>query len=229
MSLARLLADRPHVLVDFDGPVCSVFGALPAADVAACIVRALREHGVHVPEHIATTTDPFDLLYAAADEAPEYAALAESELRALEVEAVTTAPITPGAVDALAALKERDFNVLVVSNNSTAAVEAFIGARALYPYLRGVVARTDPDPALLKPNPHLVYLAAATLGVAAELTVLIGDSTTDIIAAHAARARAIAYANKPGKREAFAPLRPEATIDNMETVARAVRALSTHA
>lgn len=45
--------------------------------------------------------------------------------------------------------------------------------------------------------------------------VMIGDSATDIEAAHAARVAAIAYANKPGKRTRFAVYRPAAIIDHM--------------
>jgi phosphoglycolate phosphatase-like HAD superfamily hydrolase len=44
---------------------------------------------------------------------------------------------------------------------------------------------------------------------------MIGDSLTDIDAARAAGSPGIAYANKPGKWERFAPQQPVAIIGNM--------------
>ncbi len=51
----------------------------------------------------------------------------------------------------------------------------------------------------MKPNPGPVLAALTALDVRPEECILIGDSTSDIEAAHAAGIAAIGYANKPGK------------------------------
>jgi phosphoglycolate phosphatase-like HAD superfamily hydrolase len=52
---------------------------------------------------------------------------------------------------------------------------------------------------LLKPEPHLLNVALAALGKPAGKSTLVGDSVSDIEAAHAAGTQSIGYANKPGK------------------------------
>lgn len=218
MTLAQLLADRRHVLLDFDGPVCAVFGKVSARDTATRLAADLRAHSVQLPAAIDDTSNPFDVLYAAARS--DAAQLAEPMLRALELAAVRVAPLTPGVRDALASLTRSGHTITIVSNNSTAAVRAFLTAHRLTDQLRGVVARTEPDPALLKPNPHLLLLAIGQLRTEPSDCVLIGDSTTDITAAHAAGTAVIAYGNKSHKRAAFAPHGPDAIIDDMREIAQ---------
>ncbi|MGW6288746.1 HAD hydrolase-like protein [Streptomyces sp. NPDC055107] len=55
----------------------------------------------------------------------------------------------------------------------------------------------------MKPNPHSLIAAAERLDVDVSLCALIGDSLTDIQAAHAIGSRAIGSANKPHKRQLF--------------------------
>ena len=52
--------------------------------------------------------------------------------------------------------------------------------------------------------------------------VLIGDSTTDILAARAAGTAVIAYANKHHKRDSFAAYRPDAIIDSITDLTEAL-------
>lgn len=219
MTLAQLLADRRHVLLDFDGPVCAVFGGVPADHIARHYTAVLRAHGTPLPASIDDSDDPFAILYAAAAVAPADIVFAERTLRDLELHAITTAPITPGAVDALIALRDSGHTVTIVSNNSSDTVHAFLTGHRLTALVREVVARTDPDPVLLKPNPHLLQAAITGLRAEPSACVLLGDSTTDITAAHAAGTAVIAYANKPGKHARFAPHRPDVVIDSMSDLA----------
>jgi phosphoglycolate phosphatase len=211
VTLAHLLAERPAVLLDFDGPVCSVFGGdLPTPEVARRLAESVRASGVRLPDAVEATGDPFDVLHAAARNSPDDAEHVERALRDAEVLAVSTAPVTPGLRHALAALLDSGHTVTIVINNSAAAVHAFVAAHDLGRFLRNVVARTEPDPTLLKPNPYLVERAIFASGPAPARSVLVGDSTTDVTAAHCAGAAAVAYANKPGKRAALAALAPAA-------------------
>ena len=222
MNLAALLAERPVVLLDFDGPMCAVFGGTSSApEVARRLAQAARGQGVQLSTDFDGADDPFNVLKAAAQNGPDDAARVEALLRIEEVRAVATAPITDGLHPALGALRDSGHRTTVVSNNSTAAVHAFITAHGLHDLIRGVIARTEPDPALLKPSPHLVHQAVADNQARPEQCVLIGDSDTDVVAAHHAGVAAIAYANKPGKLGAIRAQHPEAIVTHLDDLTRA--------
>jgi beta-phosphoglucomutase-like phosphatase (HAD superfamily) len=65
--------------------------------------------------------------------------------------------------------------------------------------LENPIARTSPDPYLLKPSPHLIEQAVTANNSDPAACTLMGDSVTDIDAAREAGTHSIGYANKPGK------------------------------
>ncbi len=77
----------------------------------------------------------------------------------------------------------------------------------------------------MKPNPYSLTMAARLLGVDVTTCVLVGDSLTDIQAAHAVGSAAIGYANKPGKRQAFTQAGAESVIESMNAIGDALRPL----
>lgn len=211
MTPAELVASKRVVLLDFDGPICAVFGGLAAERVATELRRRL---GL-TANHSAVTRDPFDILRYAAAEGEREAAAAERELTRLEIEAVESAVPTPGAENVLHSLDRAGHTIAAVSNNSIAAVSAYLYAHGLEGYVQIVSARDDADPALLKPNPHVLLRAMKQLGAEPDDCVMVGDSVADIEAAHAAGVAVVAYANKPGKREGFERAKPSAIIENL--------------
>ncbi|MGH3853081.1 MAG: HAD family hydrolase [Pseudonocardiaceae bacterium] len=84
----------------------------------------------------------------------------------------------------------------IVSNNSAIAIHAYLDLHDLRTHVTHVCARTSPDPALLKPHPHLVTTAMTALNVSTATATFVGDSVTDIQAARAAGTMSIGYANK---------------------------------
>jgi beta-phosphoglucomutase-like phosphatase (HAD superfamily) len=94
--------------------------------------------------------------------------------------------------------------------------------------IRLVVARTSHDPALLKPNPHLINKAVRGLDAAPAASALVGDSFTDIEAAQRAGVASIGYADKPGKHERMTQLRAGAVITSMADLALSLRAHPTN-
>lgn len=211
-TAAELVASKRFVLLDFDGPICSVFGGVTAEWVAAELQRRL---GLSA-EHSTETRDPFDILKLAAAEGEREAELAERELTRLEVEAVASAIPTSGSDSVMHRLTEAGHTLAVVSNNSAAAVSAYLYEHDLDDYVQVISARDDTDPGLLKPNPHLLLRAMAQLGAKAEECVMVGDSTSDIEAAQAAGAAAIGFANKPVKLASLSRSQPEAVISKIE-------------
>jgi len=114
-------------------------------------------------------------------------------------------------------------SVAVVSNNSAAAVHSYLDRHGLDDRISLVVARTDYDPALLKPSPHLIIRAVHALNADLGECTLVGDSVTDVQAAHLADIQSIGYANKPGKRERFIAAHAGTVINSLADLALALR------
>jgi len=221
VTLGAVIARTRFLLLDFDGPICSIFGGLPSATVAAQLRKLFTGP---LPDEIANTTDPIEVFYYSATVSDEMAARVEAEMTDLEVAAVPTAEPTPYVHEVIASARESGRIVGVVSNNSSRAVNAYLDRHSLSGGIRLVVARTSHDPALLKPSPHLINQAVRGLEADPAATTLVGDSFTDIEAAHSAGVASIGYANKPGKRERMAELRAGAVITSMADLALSLRA-----
>ncbi|SFP83865.1 haloacid dehalogenase superfamily, subfamily IA, variant 3 with third motif having DD or ED/haloacid dehalogenase superfamily, subfamily IA, variant 1 with third motif having Dx(3-4)D or Dx(3-4)E [Saccharomonospora viridis] len=145
----------------------------------------------------------------------EIAGTVEAAFQATEVEAVSQAPQAPGLPAVLDYLTSEGRIVTIVSNNSTVAIETYLRQAGLDHYVAGVSARTAADITRLKPNPHLLQQAMTTHGTRPGECLMVGDSVTDIHAAHAAGTPVVAYANKPGKHERLAAHHPDAIISEL--------------
>lgn len=214
--LRSILANADAMLLDFDGPICGVFAGFPAHLVADQLRRVLAEGGRNeLPAEIEKTEDPFDVLYYAATLGDDEAAYVEAAMRAHEVEAVASAEPTPGTHDLIQSWHAAGRAMAVVSNNSVAAVETYLHLHELRVCVDYVSARADSDPSRLKPSPFLLQQANERLKIAPARCVLVGDSLTDIQAAHAARTPVIGYANRPGKTDLFTPEGPQVIVTDM--------------
>ncbi|WP_436493399.1 HAD family hydrolase [Actinokineospora sp. HUAS TT18] len=198
------------MLLDFDGPICSVFAKFTDREVA----DQLRIHlgGQGYDQH---TADPFDILAAAARVSSTEAESAEKELARLEVRAAQSAAPTPGAEEAIRSLVASGHTITVVSNNSVNAVRAYLAEHGLLDCVRGISARADSKVERLKPDPYLLTRAINDLGDDASDCVMVGDSISDLIAGHRAGTGVIGYANKPGKHEEFETRGADAIITSM--------------
>ncbi|GEL25052.1 hydrolase [Pseudonocardia sulfidoxydans NBRC 16205] len=220
-DLAGLLA-RPHVLLDFDGPVCAVYGGTSSRVVANHLRERLRDGGAPVPADIAATDDPLDVLRHAATIDAGCLSRIESDFVGQEVAAVATATATPGAAQAVSALVAAGRTITIVSNNSADAVRAYLKRAGLTGLVAGVAGRVPRRPDLMKPHPHLLREAMTALATTAAECVMIGDSETDIEVAHLVGSPAVAFAHKPSKRARLEALDPEAIITSMFDVSTAV-------
>ncbi|MEU5547227.1 HAD-IA family hydrolase [Streptomyces sioyaensis] len=212
------------MLFDFDGPLCDVFGGLPAPQVSAELTRQATAHDPSLRAKLIETDDPMEVMRLTYESNPELGLQIERALTAAEVEAVAVAGSpTSGAVAALDAAQAAGRRIAVVSNNSAECVRSFLERHSLSSHVREVVGRAANRPDLMKPHPHSLLRAAELLEVGPSECVLIGDSITDIQAAHLAGGIAIGYANKPHKRDAFAEAGAEAITEHMEAIAEAMR------
>ncbi len=224
-ALGAIIARTRYLLLDFDGPICSIYAGLPAPTVAEKLRQLFPGE---LPDEIANTEDPIEVFTYSATISDDMAARVEAEMADLEVAAVPTADPTPYVHEVIASARDSGRVVGVVSNNSLRAVNAYLDRHSLSGGIRLVVARTSHDPALLKPHPHLVETAIRGLSANAAMTALVGDSFTDIEAAHRAGVASIGYANKPGKRDRMTRIEAGAVIMSMADLAISLRALKRH-
>ena len=213
MSLDVALKGVRAILLDFDGPVCDAFAGYPSTAIAERIRRqALTTHGAQVPERV---HDPLALLRWLSRTRPELCGWTEEAIRAEEEVAVSSAPPTPGIERLLHTCARHEYAVVIVSNNSTAAIRKYLGQQSVESHVDAIFGR-PPVPSLMKPSPHLVRQACAYLRLPGEACVLVGDSETDVAAAHAAGCRCIGYANKPRKLDRLAKAGAEAVVTSLD-------------
>jgi HAD superfamily hydrolase (TIGR01509 family) len=222
--LQRIVSRTRYLLLDFDGPVCSVFAGMSADTVADRLRRRLAAAGVAIPAEVHSTSDPLEVFRVAAARGRDAGQRAQQELTLLEVQAVTTAQPADGAAELIIAARQSGRGVAIVSNNSGQAVATYLNHHRLTRYVSAVIGRDDPDPAHMKPNPYRVRLALQMLSAAPAECALVGDQVSDITAAHAADLAAIGYANKPGKDERLAQAGADAVITRLADLSEAITA-----
>jgi phosphoglycolate phosphatase-like HAD superfamily hydrolase len=217
-QLATALREARAVLFDFDGPICSVFAGLPAPSIARELRHKLE---TWAGQNLATTgsqaADPIEILRLATTLGPAATALADDLLTEAETTAVAAASPTPGGEGSLRACVAAGRRAAIVSNNSATAVAEYLRLHDLADLALAIIGREYSNPHRMKPDPAPIYAALRSLDVAPDAAVLVGDSITDIQAAHAAGIRCIAYANKPGKWEQFSAA--QVIIDDMALLA----------
>lgn len=202
-----------YLLLDFDGPICSVFAGFPASEVAQRLRAYLQPRTPH--NWMVGTNDPHEILRASAEFGQDVATSAHRELTALEQQAVKSAIPTPYADEVVRAARSAGNLLAVVSNNAEGAVREYLSSTGLMSDIDYISARVSDDVSLMKPNPYLVTQALSALHAESALTALVGDQVSDIIAAHRAGIRAIGYANKSGKRERLTEASADLVINSM--------------
>ncbi|MET9931930.1 MULTISPECIES: HAD family phosphatase [unclassified Streptomyces] len=218
--LTETLASARVVLFDFDGPVCDVFAGLPAPEVARELTALLAAQDEAAGAKAARADDPVEVLRIAHEAGSELGQRVERALTAAEVRAVALAgQPTPGAAEALRATRAAGRGVAVVSDNSAECVQAFLELHGLQEYVTEIVGRPSEQPHLMRPNPFPLITAAERMHVDVTSCTLIGDSLTDVQAAHAAGATVIGYADEPQKADLFGEAQADAVTEHMQDIA----------
>ena len=223
-GLDAVIARTRWLLLDFDGPICSIYAGLPAPIVADQLRKLILSQSIALPEEIERTRDPIEVFTFAGIVSPDLAAHVEAEMADLEVAAVATAKPTPCIHDVLAACRESGRITAVVSNNADRAVQLYLARHGLEDRTGPVFARGSHNPALLKPSPYLINKAMRALNADPAATALLGDSLTDINGARLAGIDSIGYANKPGKRSQMAMAGAGSVVNNLAVLALRLRA-----
>ena len=132
MTPAELLEQADALLLDFGGPVCSVFAGIPAATVADQL-RTILAAGGHpsLPIAVALAEDPFDVFRSAATLGDDEARYVEAAFTAHEIEAVTSSVPASGAHELIHGWHLSNRPLAIVSNNSAVAIEAYLNLYGL--------------------------------------------------------------------------------------------------
>ncbi|RKN07278.1 HAD family hydrolase [Streptomyces radicis] len=225
-ALEPALRGRTHVLLDFDGPVCSVFAGLSAAEVADRMRQRLRDAGQSITPEWEEENDPLALLSRISRALPGLAEQADAVLTELETDAARLARANPDIKPVLDACVGTGRTVLVVSNNSGQAIDLYLRREGLTGQVERVVGRVPGEPASMKPSPRLL-LDAMGETVAARC-VFIGDAVRDVEAGHAAGVPTIGYANKPGKAAKLTAAGAVAVVESLLPLADALTSIDSH-
>jgi HAD superfamily hydrolase (TIGR01509 family) len=100
------------------------------------------------------------------------------------------APPYPGIVDTLDALRASNLPLAVFTGADRQSARILLGANGLLPYFRQVVGGDEIE--RQKPAPDGVLLACAALGVEPTAAAYVGDAPSDLTAARASGALAVA-------------------------------------
>lgn len=222
-AIDQVVRNATHLLLDFDGPVCSVFSGMPNHVVAEDLRAQLKTAGVVVPGEVQNVGDPLKVFRTVAELNDQAAETAQRILTNLETDAVRTARPTDGATELIATARATGRTVTVVSNNSGVAIAAYLGSHELAGDITAIVGRDDCDPAHLKPSPYLVLKALRQLDAQPSDCALVGDSPSDITAGHQASVAVIGFANKPGKHDRLAHAGAEAVTTRLADISTALR------
>lgn len=222
-ELGAILAATRYVLLDFDGPVCSIFAARSAPVVARDVAAVLDGEGFAVPADVLAAGDPLDILrYAGRVSEHALVQRVDEALRAAELEAVDTACPTRGAAEFLAACRKTERPVAIVSNNSTPAIIRYLHGQGLTELVDHIEGRPLGNPSRMKPNPWLLNKALAAIRADPETVVLVGDSRADIAAAQAVDIKSIGYANRMEKSQSLTAGGAAAVVTEMGDLASAI-------
>jgi HAD superfamily hydrolase (TIGR01662 family) len=201
-SVAAILARTDVLVLDFDGPVCSIFSGLADHVAAARMCAVLDTLGIALDTNVASANDPLEVLsFAGTCPDPAVVVAVEQELVNAETEAASLAEPTPHADEIIRTASANGRRVAILSNNSANAISAYLAQRELTDAVELIVGRPFGQPELMKPHPYPAAELLAKLAVSAADCVLVGDSVTDIEAAQGAGMASIGFANKPGKRQ----------------------------
>ncbi|EGX59431.1 hydrolase [Streptomyces zinciresistens K42] len=231
-DLRAVLGRAEAVLLDFDGPLCDLFGGTCTAGIADEIKERARREWGRLDPPVESCADSHGILLRLADMAarrggpgPIRLDWADAIVTRHEYAAVHRAVATPGARRLVDALRSAGKTLLVVTNNAEGPVREYLERRDLLGHFTAVYGRDPHDPRLMKPHPGVVGRALAALGgTAPSRTLLIGDQLTDLAAARAAGVPFLGFTRHPERAERMRRLGARGVVGSYPPVLRELSA-----
>ncbi|WP_455351001.1 HAD family hydrolase [Streptomyces sp. SYSU K217416] len=226
-ALRRLVAGAEHVLFDFDGPICRLFAGHLADEVAERLVAWLEERGRHVllTDEDRLSGDPHAVLRAVDRIHPgsDLVEALEEMLTGEELHATATAWPTPHADPLIRTWLATGAGLAIATNNSPRVVDRYLTGRGLRDcfgtHIHGRSARLD----LLKPDPDCLNRALTSLGAQPARSLMIGDTPSDLHAAHGAGVPFLGYARDDERAKRLYDSGAEVVVDSLLPILDLVR------
>jgi phosphoglycolate phosphatase len=234
-TLRDVLGRADAVLLDFDGPVCDLFGGACTAYIADEVKERARREWGRLDPCVEDCADSHGVLRRLADMAvgrpggPAGTRLdwADAIVTRHEYTAVRRAAATPGADELVGALALLGKALLIASNNSAGPVREYLERRDLLGHFTAVCGRDPDDPGLMKPHPDVVHRALGELGgLPPARTLLIGDQLTDLAAARAAEVPFLGFTRDEGTAAEMRRLGARGVVGSFEPVLLTVAAVT---
>lgn len=124
-------------------------------------------------------------------------------------------PLFEGVSESLKKLRESGMKIAVATGKSRAGLErdfAYSGAQVFLDTSRTV------DECKAKPDPHMILDIMSELGVVAEETLMVGDTSYDLEMAARAGVKSIASLYGAHEKEKLSPFKPLAYFDNFSAL-----------
>jgi beta-phosphoglucomutase-like phosphatase (HAD superfamily) len=221
-NLDEILRQTRHLLLDFDGPVCTLYPDQSAAMVARRLLTTVATLSVAPPEPIAKTADPLAVLSFATTISPDLAARIESDLSDQELTAAATATPAGHIHDLITSCRDSSRTVTVISQISARAVNSYLERNSLAGAVDLVLARDRPSP--LTSDADLIKSAFVHLNTAPVECALVTASAVALKAARLAGVHAIGYARASDALEALTAAGADALIPSLADLALRLRA-----
>ncbi len=225
------------VLVDFDGPICDLFGSAPTAHIAEEIkVMARQEWGIGVLDQVVEDCDDSHGILLALKDMYDRASpvpLSRTPLEEAhkivtrhEYAAVASAEAAPDLEPLLNALTALGMRLVVVSNNAEGPVWEYLKREQLQSKFVDVCGRDPHEPGHMKPDPDSLLRALKCLdGLAPSRAVMVGDQLTDLEAAQKAGVRFLGYTHDAERMREMRQRGADWVVDSHDPVVTAARTL----
>ncbi|WP_228044476.1 HAD family hydrolase [Streptomyces ferrugineus] len=233
----RLLERADAVLLDFDGPVCDLFGGACTAYIADEVKERARHEWGRLDPRVEACADSHGVLRHLADMAVRRPGgrrgtrldWADRIVTRHEYAAVLEAAPTPGASELVGELAQLGKTLLIVTNNAEGPVREYLERRNLLGHFTAVLGRDPHDPRLMKPHPDVVDRALAELGGPhPSRTLLIGDQLTDLAAAESAKVPFLGLTRHEGTAARMRHRGARSVVSSFEPLMRALSPPLTH-
>ena len=143
-------------------------------------------------------------------------------IAALRLDGTLFEPLYPGVLEGLQALEEDGWCLGLATGKSHRGAMATLAAHGLE---HRFVTLQTPDIAAGKPNPQMMIQAMADVGADADATVMVGDTTYDMIMARRAGTRAVAVSWGYHDQAELEASGAEIVIDDCARIATAIAGL----
>jgi HAD superfamily hydrolase (TIGR01549 family) len=225
-DLDAVLTSVDALLLDFDGPICTLFANYSPCVTGADARMALSAQGIGLPDELRETQGALALLKWAESHAPSAVPAIEEIQELAEERAVGNATPTPYSFTSIVAAHACGLKLAIVSNNSPKVIARYLGMHGMSGYFTVISGRDKGDASAMKPCPALLMRAASALRIPIGRCAMVGDAMTDIAAAKRAGARSVGYAGDDASASALAGAGADAVIKSMAMLASALQNLA---